>query len=123
MSNLADHARRELELINEEPEVVNAHMEIIEIFGKMGHSGASAHFFIGQLERLLRFGNLSPLTSAPDEWMLVSVDLWQNRRNSEAFSKDGGHSYYLLSEVRGSRWRWMPPNYPMHLSDSPRKEG
>ena len=46
-----------------------------------------------------------PLTDDPYEWQYHGEDLWgskegiwQNKRNSEAFSNDGGQTYYLLSE-------------------------
>jgi hypothetical protein len=100
-SNLVQHAKRELELIGEEDWVVNGYLKMIRIFAGMGHSGGSASVFIPTLNALLSYNNLSPLTDSPDEWMLVTEDdggCWQSRRNPEAFSDDGGKTYYLLSE-------------------------
>lgn len=100
-SNLVKHAKRELELLGEEEWVVNGYLRMIKIFAQMGHSGGSASVFIPTLNRLLSFENLKPLTDDPDEWMQVTEDdggCWQSRRNAEAFSDDGGKSYYLLSE-------------------------
>lgn len=102
-SNLVRHARKELNLIGEEDAMVAGYLAMINIFSKMGHSGGSASVFIPVLNALLRFQNLSPLTDDPDEWMQINpsdeeIVCYQSRRNPEAFSEDGGKSYYLLSE-------------------------
>lgn len=105
MSNLVDHARRELATINEESETADALIKMVEIFAGMGHSGGSASVCIVMLTELLEFRNLSPLTDDPNEWHFHGEDMWgaeggvwQNKRNGEAFSHDGGKTYYLLSE-------------------------
>lgn len=104
-SNLVTHARRELELIGEEPETIDWYLRVVKEFSSYGHSGGSMSVAIPTLQALLCFQNLSPLTRNPDEWMFISEDLWgdtngiwQNVRNGEAFSNDGGITYYLLSE-------------------------
>lgn len=103
--NLYKHAKRELELLGEESAVVEGYLEMIKIFAKMGHSGASAFIFIHTLSDLMQFKNLTELTDDPDEWIHVGEEvwgkapgIWQSSRNSEAFSNDGGKTYYLLSE-------------------------
>lgn len=104
MSNLVDHARRELELVGEEPDTIDWYLTVISAFSAAGHSGGSASVAIPVIHELLQFKNLCPLTNDPDEWTHVAEamaghpDLWQNRRNSEAFSHDGGKTYTLLSE-------------------------
>lgn len=104
MSNLTTHARRELELIGEEPETIEGYLRVIQAFADMGHSGGSASVAIPVIHELLQFKNLRPLTDDQTEWQHIAEpiagqpDLWQNVRNSEAFSNDGGKSYYLLSE-------------------------
>lgn len=105
MSNLRYHAKRELELINEEPKVIEWYLSVIDAFSKAGHSGASASIAIPVLTALLHFKNLSPLTDDPSEWANHSPEMWdgtngvwQNYRNGEAFSEDGGKTYTLLSE-------------------------
>lgn len=113
MSNLVDHARRELETIKEDPQHIEGMLKMVETFAEMGHSGASAAIAIAQLNGILQFQNLSPLTDDPDEWYFHgNIDfglaedawhngaggVWQNKRNGEAFSNDGGKTYYLLSE-------------------------
>lgn len=100
MSNLVNHAKRELDLIGEDPWMSQGLLTVIQAFADMGHSGGSASAAIPILNDLLQFKNLTPLTDNPDEWMNVTNDVWQCVRNSEAFSQDGGKTYYLLSEGR-----------------------
>ena len=113
MSNLVEHANRELrlaDLFDEDSDysgmLAEAVVELIEKFAEQGHSGGSAHMTRDLFNRLSNFQNLTPLTNDPGEWMDVSEmgadgspPCWQNRRCSEAFSHDGGKTYYRLSEV------------------------
>ncbi|MER7331677.1 MULTISPECIES: hypothetical protein [unclassified Micromonospora] len=107
--SLVEHAKRELELCGqfaEDPAYAQSLVAAVAAFASYGHSGGSAGIAIHQLTTLLQYGNLAPLTDAPDEWMHVTDadgGLWQNRRNSEAFSTDGGKTYYLLSERTGDK--------------------
>lgn len=118
MSNLERHARRELELIGEERSTIDWYCRVVHEYSKFGHSGGSAAVTASVLDRLLRFQNLSELTDNPNEWMHISEDvwgqpggIWQNIRNSEAFSNDGGKTYYLLSEGASDKHR-----EPLHES-------
>lgn len=104
-SNLVEHARRELEIIGEDKDTIEGFIRIVQAFADMGHSGGSASIAIPMITSLLHFQNLSYLTDNPDEWQFhaeemagVAGGFWQNRRNGEAFSLDGGKTYYLLSE-------------------------
>lgn len=108
MSNLVKHAQRELELIGEDPETIKGLLKVVRAFAAMGHSGGSAVVGAAMLTKLLAYENLGPLTDDPKEWMLHepevwSLPLWQNRRNSAAFSNDGGRTYWLVSDAR-RRW-------------------
>lgn len=105
------HARRELELIGEEPDTIKGYLDMIQIFADMGHSGRSASAFIPTLNELLQFKNLAPLTDDPADWIEVGPEFWQNRRNSECFSTDGGKTYVKNSELG------MNPR-PVHTSRS-----
>ena len=102
MSNLVKHARRELELIGEEPETIAGYLAVVQAFADMGHSGGSASVAIPTLQALLQFQNLRPLTDDPAEWEdrseVSGYPVWQNSRNGQAFSEDGGKTYALLSE-------------------------
>jgi len=75
-------------------------LELIEVFEKQGHSGMSASLVLSIFNRVVDFKNLSPLTNDPSEWQQHSESMWQNKRNSEAFSHDQGFSYSLTSETR-----------------------
>lgn len=123
-SNLVIHAVRELALLGNGPEVDDHVIEIVRIFSKAGHSGSSASYTIELISKLLRFENLTPLTDNPEEWQFVGEEIWgisggiwQNRRNSEAFSNDGGKTYYLLSEGGNDKNR-----EPLHESVPHKKE-
>jgi len=102
MSNLVEHAKRELGLMGNGPMIDDHLIKMIEIFAGAGHSGSSAEYSTQMLERLLRFQNIKPLTDTPEEWTDHSEStgspFWQSDRNSEAFSTDGGKTYTLLSE-------------------------
>lgn len=87
------HARRELDLIDEEPVVIDGYLKVIQAFADMRHSGGSASVAIPVIGKLLRFENLSPLTDDPDDWIEVGYGMWQNRRCTRMFSEDGGKTY------------------------------
>ncbi len=117
MSNLVDHAKRELALAGNDEAFDNSIIKAVEAFASYGHSGGSASVGIQLLNDLLQFKNLTPLTDNPDEWIHIHEDVWegdsvwQNCRNGEAFSNDEGKTYYLLSEGGNNQNR-----VPLHES-------
>jgi len=123
-SNLVAHARRELEALGNGPEIDDHVIAMVKIFASAGHSGSSAFYTIELLQKLLSFQNLTPLTDDPEDWIFVAEEvwgspggIWQNRRNGEAFSNDGGKTYYLLSEGGNDKHR-----EPLHTSVEHKKE-
>lgn len=105
-SNLVEHARRELEKISEDPEIVETYLKVIRAFDEMDPSGFSASIDVSVIHELLQFKNLSALTDDPDEWVHHTEEkwdepggVWQNVRNGEAFSRDGGKTYSLLTDM------------------------
>jgi hypothetical protein len=105
-SPLVAHARRELNiagLLDEDSDydgmLGRAALDLVKMFAGQGHSGASAFVTIDLTKRLMSYEPLTPLTADPTEWSLVAEemsngeDLWQNRRDSRAFSNDGGKTY------------------------------
>jgi hypothetical protein len=68
--------------------------ELLEVFGKQGHSGSSAPFCIAYFETLAKFEPLSPLTGEAWEWEDVSEmsgqPMWQNKRCSHVFKDESG---------------------------------
>lgn len=111
MSNLVDHARRELELIGEEPDTIEGYIKVIEAFADMGHSGGSAMVAIPTINRLLSYENLAPLTDDPADWIEVGDSMWQNRRCSRMFSEDGGKTYTDVNDDGPADQR------PVHVSE------
>lgn len=103
-SNLVLHACRELRLIGEDPETVAALCRVVRAFADIRPSGSQAAHYTQYLTELLAFKPLTDLTDDPGEWIdryaegMTTSPLWQSVRNTEAFSHDGGKTYYLLSE-------------------------
>lgn len=102
MTNLATHARRELELIGEDADVIDWFVRVVEEFASYGHSGGSASICIPRLNQLLQYEPLSPLTDAPAEWEdraeIMGRPFWQSVREPRAMSADGGKTYWLVSD-------------------------
>lgn len=109
MSNLTEHARYELSragLFDADADYGGAHanavMELIETFAAQGHSGMSASMVIQLFHDLAQYKPLGPITSDPSEWVNVSdisgEPLWQNRRRSTSFSRDGGATWYDIED-------------------------
>lgn len=101
LTNLVDHARRELAAISEVPEITAGILKIVEAYSELQKAAETTHETIQTINALLEFQHLSPLTDNPDEWYYHDVQpepFWQNIRNGGAFSHDGGKTYYLLEE-------------------------
>lgn len=126
MSNLVNHANRELNtvgLFDEDSDysgqLGQAVMELMEVFAKQDHSGMSASMTRELFYQLSDFKALSSLTNNPHEWQEVHRGTWQNRRQSNAFSLDGGKTYYVLDTQRKwlrrivtqSLWSRMPRHW------------
>jgi hypothetical protein len=142
MSNLIEHAERELARAGVEEDVRPSILGAIESFRSYGHSGGSASIVIPMLNDLLNFRALTPLTDDPAEWIdhtgiSAGEPTFQNVRSSECFSRDGGKTYWVLSEERrwvrralgvipfrirkhtpSSLWIWML--FPIHRSEPAR---
>ena len=104
-SNLVLHVQRECEIAGFEGYIKDAFVDIAKVWASMGHSGGSHMALLPILNELLNFHNIMPLTDNPEEWQHHGEErwgepggVWQNRRNGEAFSKDGGKTYKLVSD-------------------------
>ncbi len=104
--SLREHAEREVKLaglLDEDSDyngmLGESVIELADVFGKQGHSGFSAQLTLQIFNEVAQFKNLTPLSDDPEEWNEVGPETWQNKRNSEAFSNDGGKTWYLLSEL------------------------
>ena len=105
MSNLVEHAKRELELCGqtaEDPAYAASIVAAVAAFASYGHSVGSVAVACAQLQVLLAYRTLSPLTSSPDEWLdqsaVSGTSLWQSRRDPAAMSRDGGRTWYFVDE-------------------------
>lgn len=95
MGNLVEHAKLELEALGEtDPKIVEPILKIVELF-----EGMPAPIHTSTLvTKILSRENLTNLTTDPGEWVEVGYGIWQNRRNSGAFSNDGGKHYTLVAD-------------------------
>jgi hypothetical protein len=112
-SNLVKHARHELNLIGEEPEVIDWYVRVINSYSSFGHSGGSAWATTSVLEELLRFRPLTELTDDPDEWFHHGEDIagrpggmWQNKRDGRCFSNDGGKTYWNVDDANNPTMKY-----------------
>lgn len=131
--SMVEHARRELELsgiLADDPQLAQTILAVVGVFSTCGHGGASASVSVEILATLLSYGTLAPLTDDPDQWHVVGDQdggpLWQSRRDPEAFSTDGGKTYYLVSEFgRAQERAARAVPKPMHTAvpHGPRAEG
>jgi hypothetical protein len=114
MSNLVNHAKFELEAArlfspdaDYEGMLGNSVMELVETFAKQGHSGMSAAITLDIFTRVASFKPLTPIGASPDEWNEVGTGVWQNRRRSTTFSRDGGDTWYDIDDAtlnNGDQW-------------------
>lgn len=93
--SLEDYARQELELLGSADDPMQAEMnkdimQAVKLFGSQEHSGFSASYAIGAIERLLRFQPLTPLTGKDDEWNEVGEGVFQSRRCPSVFKDAEG---------------------------------
>lgn len=97
-----EHARRELKAIGYDLDstedgpnkwMVAGLLELLEVFGKQGHSGFSAPYAANMFKKLALFEPLGPLTGEDDEWVEVGNGMWQNNRCSHVFKEADGRAY------------------------------
>ena len=119
--NLVEHAKMELQiagLLDENSEyggmIGEAVIELIEVFSKQGHSGASAPIVINLFKKLVKFEPLEAITGKDEEWALVGTkengSPWYQNKRCSALFKEGqeGRAYYLDAIVKrdqnGNYW-------------------
>ena len=67
--------------------------ELLEVFGKHGHSGTSAPYAINLFKKLAMFEPIAPLTGDDWEWNEIGENTWQNKRCSHVFKGADGQAY------------------------------
>jgi len=110
LSNLVSHAQDELWRAglfdpdsDYDGQIGVAVMGLIDTIADQGHSGGSIGYTVWLFNRLVAFKPLTPLTDNPNEWIdhtdiSDGNPLWQSRRQSDAFSTDGGTTYYSVDD-------------------------
>jgi hypothetical protein len=128
-SNLVAFAEDELARIGKDhsgmQDEINKHiLQIVQVFADSEHSGSTAAYATGILDRLLRFLPLTALTGADDEWseILDSRDQSrQNKRCSSVFRRADGTAYNIhgkvFSDDGGKTWfgsikSWVDIEFP-----------
>jgi hypothetical protein len=102
---LIEHAKYELQKAglfdadsDYDGELGHGVLALIELFASQGHSMYSAIRTAYLFGELAAYRPLTPITSDPDEWIdrseISGFPIWQNRRSTSAFSKDGGATWY-----------------------------
>lgn len=86
-------------------------LDLVEMFSNQGHSGFTANYSIGILNKLLKQSFVTPLTGEDDEWNEVGPGVYQNKRESKIFKQADrfdGKAYYLngkaFSDNGGETW-------------------
>lgn len=108
MSNLIDHAQRELKLAGlDDPSdgvqhAINANiLELIAVFAAQGHSGTTAAYVLSVFDKLARFRTISANDHAlyEDRTQLNGgKTLWQDVRDSRWFSDDEGKTWWSIEK-------------------------
>lgn len=109
MSSLVEHAKVEFKAagyipLDQEQEdgpnkwIQENIIELLETFGKQGHSGFSASYCISVFEKLARYEPLVPLTGEDWEWNEVGTGMFQNKRCSHVF-KENGQAYDIEGRI------------------------
>jgi len=105
MSNTLNFAKNELDIIGmteDSPDEMNQMMRkhilhMVKTFAKEGHSGMSASYAIGILEKVLRFEPVTPLTGEDSEWTELDYGddtiKYQNKRCGRVFKNAQGQAY------------------------------
>jgi len=130
MSQLVEHARRELSLAGlDKPDadyggaIATGVLELIEVFAKQGHSGESAGQTIRIFKELATFSPLTPLTGEESEWNEVADDLWQNNRNGNVFKNAAGEAWdnegVVFRDDDGTLYTNRHSRRPVHFPYTP----
>jgi hypothetical protein len=85
-----------------QPKLADSILKMIDAWSEVGHSGGSAMWTREIVHKLLGYEALTPTTNDPDEWEDVSEingsPMWQNKRDSRNFSKDGGKTWFNIDD-------------------------
>lgn len=119
--NLVRHAIDELRLLEEQAatdadpsalemqkHVTEDVLNVLRVISSQDHSGGSIGYVMGLVQRLARFGNLTPLKGTDEEWMEVGDGMFQNVRCGHVFKNADNRAYdldgYISVDPNGSCW-------------------
>jgi len=139
MSNYIKHAEREfialgydLNQTKEDPNkwIMENIFELLEVFGKQGHSGSSAPYCINYFRKLAAFEPLCPLTGEDNEWNDVSefgyTGTLQNKRCSTVFKNAADGAYDIQGKIfrdpNGCCWTGKDSHVPVEFPYTPKSE-
>lgn len=112
MSELVNHAKRELALLNRDNDEMQDYMnkdilEVLEVISKQGHSGFSLSYLRNTLNRLLDYQVLTPLTGEESEWGTEASEL-QNNRDGSVFRDEDDNAHTIVkvryTDDNGKSW-------------------
>ena len=114
MNNYEKHAREEFRAAgwmdengnfkDEMQELICAQVvDLLNMFGKHGHSGSTAPYALNMFERLAKFEPIAPLTGEDWEWRDTGHN-YQNIRASHVFKDYDGNCYDIDAKVF---WEWQ----------------
>lgn len=119
MANMLSFAKEELRRLrsldgkpDEMQDAIEANvLGMVELFAAGGHSGSSAAYTLGILEKVLAFKPVTPLTGEADEWTAVDSGydmVAQNKRCFHVFKRADGTAYdinaVIFRDPDGSTW-------------------
>ena len=116
MTALSDHVNAELALTDLTEEAKVSIRLICSLYDGYGYFRRTDDNVQDLIHDLVKFKNLTPLTDDPDEWVQVADNIWKNKRRGDAFSLNGGKTYYYARNGTSSTNPW-----PQHVS-YPHKE-
>lgn len=105
-SNLEHHAEQELRaagLYDKDSDyggmVADAVMELVKVFSRQGHSGASAPLVRQVFDKVAGYQPLVPLKGTDDEWFEYMPGRFQNTRCHHVFKDGDGRPYDMDGRI------------------------
>lgn len=95
-SNLVKHAFAEFKILgwdkneDEQKDICKNILQLLRVFAAQDHSRFNGSYLLSLFNKLAKFNPISPLTGEDSEWVEISTEVYQNRRDSSVF-KDGKH--------------------------------
>ena len=70
--------------------------DLLRVFSDQGHSGFSAGYALSMFVKLAKFSPISPLTGVDGEWVMHSIDCYQNKHCGSVFKNGKDERAYWL---------------------------